>query len=145
MIEIGNGVDAILRHLRNDRIRDAILGIQPEIRLHLAAARKCDQQTVRGVALGQSNVAGERPIDVDVDLRIIEHLLDAQIGDAGDHADTLEQVGGIGVIGLLVVANDLNVDRRRQAEIEYLRNDVGRQERECCAREISAAIWCAVA
>ena len=134
--QVRNGVDAILRHLRNDRIRDAIAGIQPEIRLYLAAARKCDQQAVRGVALSEANIASERPINVDIDLRVIKNLLDAQIGDAGDKADALEQVGSIGVIGFLIVANDLNIDWRRQAEVEYLRDDVGRQERECCTREL---------
>ena len=48
----------------------------------------------------------------------------------GTCADALEQIGGIGVVGLLVVADDLHVDRRRQAEIEDLRDDVGGQERE---------------
>ena len=48
----------------------------------------------------------------------------------------LSRSRGIGVVGLLVVADDLQVDRRRQAEIEDLRNDVGRQERERRAGEL---------
>ena len=79
--------------------------------------------------------AGKGAVDVDIDLRIVEHLLDAQIGDAGHLADALQEIGGIGVVGLLVVADDLHVDRRRQAEIEDLRDDVGRQEREGRSRE----------
>jgi multidrug efflux pump subunit AcrB len=51
-------------------------------------------------------------------------------GDARNGADALEEVGGVGVVGLLIVADDLHVDRRRQTEIEDLRNDIGRQERE---------------
>ena len=47
----------------------------------------------------------------------------------------LSRVGGVGVVGLLIVADDLHVDRRRQAEIEDLRDDVGRQERERRSRE----------
>ena len=48
----------------------------------------------------------------------------------GTGADALQKIGGVGVVGLLVVADDLQVDRRRQPEIEDLRNDVGGQERE---------------
>ena len=59
------------------------------------------------VALGQANLVGQRTVDVDVELRIVEHLLDAQVGDTGNRADAFEQIGGIGVIGLLIVADDL--------------------------------------
>ena len=53
----------------------------------------------------------------------------------GHLADALQQIGGIGVIGLLVAADDLHVDRRRQAEIQDLRDDVGGQEGEGGARK----------
>ena len=76
-------VDPVLRHLRDDRIGDAVLRVEPEIRLHLAAAGERDQQAVGDVALGQPDLAGKRAVDVDVDLRIVEHLLDARVGDAG--------------------------------------------------------------
>ena len=102
----------------------------------LGASGERDQETVGDVALGQANFAGERSIDVHVDLRIVEHLLDAQIGDAGNRADALEQVRGIGVVGLLIATNDLNVDRRRQAEVQDLRDDIGRQERKGRPRKL---------
>ena len=101
--------------------------------MHLLAAGQSDQQAVGDVALGEADLAGKRAVDLDIDLRIVEHLLDAQVGDAGHRADALEQIGGVGVVGFLIVADHLHVDRRRQAEIEDLRDDVGRQERECGA------------
>ena len=82
------------------------------------------------------DLVGQRAVDVHVELRIVEHLLDAQIGDAGNRADAFEQIGGVGVVGLLIVADHLDVDRRRQAEIEDLRDDVGRQEGEGRIREL---------
>ena len=97
--EIRHRVDAVLRHLRDDRIGHAVLGVEPEIRLDLDAARQRHQQAVGDVALGEPDLAGQRTIDIDVDLRIVESLLDAQIGDAGHLADALEQIGGIGVVG----------------------------------------------
>ena len=127
--EIRHRVDAILRHLRDDRIGDPILRIEPEIRVHLLAAGQSDQQAVGDVTLGEADLAGKRAIDLDIDLRVVEHLLDAQVGDAGHRTDALEKIGRISVVGFLIVADHLHVDRRRQAEIEDLRDDVGRQER----------------
>jgi hypothetical protein len=87
--EIRRAVDAVLWHLRDDRIGDAVLGVQPEIRLNLATAGQRDEKAVGGVTLGQSDLAGERPVDLHVELRIVEDLLDAQVGDAGHRADAL--------------------------------------------------------
>ena len=143
--QVRHAVDAVLRHLGDDRIGDAVFGVEPEIRLDLAAAGERDEQAVGDVALGQPDLVGKRAVDVDIDLRIVEHLLDAQVGDAGHLADALQQIGGIGVIGLLVVADDLHVDRRRQAEIQDLRDDVGRQEGEGRAREFLRQVRCAAA
>src|SRR6202034_1176562 len=122
--EVGHRVDPVLRHLGDDRVGDAVLGVQPEIRLYLAAAGQCDQKTVCYIALRQPDLAGERAIDVHIDLRIVEHLLDARVRDAGYGADALEQVGGVGIVGFQVIAGDLHVDWGRQAEIEDLRDDV---------------------
>ena len=134
--QVRDAVDAVLGHLRDDRIGHAVLGIQPEVRVDLAAAGQGDQQAVGDVALREAHLAGEGAIDVDVDLRVVEHLLDAQVRDAGHRADALQELGGVGVVGLLIVADHLQVDRRRQAEIQDLRDDVGRQEREGGAREL---------
>ena len=61
------------------------------------------RQAVGNFALGQSDLAGERPVDVDVKLRIVKDLLDTQVGDAGNGADALEERRGIGIVGLLVI------------------------------------------
>ena len=63
-------------------------------------------------------------------------LLDVRVGDAGDVADLARAVGlRIGEVRRQIVAADLQVDRRRRAEIQDLADDVGRQERERQARE----------
>ncbi len=58
-------------------------------------------------------------------------------GDAvlRDLADLLRQLGGQPRIGFDVGAAELHVDRRRQAEVEDLRHDVGRLEEELDAGE----------
>src|SRR6185312_12082608 len=71
----------------------------------------------------------------DVDLRIVEHLLNAGIRNARDGANAFEQIGGVGIVGRLIVADDLNIDRRRQSEIQDLGDDVGGQERKRRARK----------
>ena len=104
--------------------------------MHLKASGERDQEAVGDVALGQADLTGEGSIDVHIDLRIIKHLLDAQVGNAGNQADALEQVRGVSVIGLLVMTDDLHIDGCRQAEIEDLGDDVGRQERKRGAWEL---------
>ena len=122
--------------LHHDRIRDSILCIEPEIRFYLAAARKGNEQAIGHIPLRETDNASEGTVDVDIDLRVVEGLLDAQIGDAGHRADALQQIGGISIAGVPIRADDLHVDWRRQAEIEDLRDDVRRQERKGGAREL---------
>jgi hypothetical protein len=71
-----------------------------------------------------------RAVDIDVEGRAIGRLLDARIRDAGNPADPAQELVGVGEIGFEVGAADLQVDRRRRAEIQNLADDVGRQERE---------------
>jgi hypothetical protein len=56
---------------------------------------------------------------------LIERLLYAWIRDARDAPNLLEQYVRIPVIALQVVTHDLNVDGRRETEIENLTHDVG--------------------
>ena len=58
-----------------------------------------------------------------------------QVDDAGNLAHAGEQRGRDRAAGLAVSAEHLHVDRRRQAEVQDLRHDVGRQEGERHARE----------
>ena len=51
----------------------------------------------------------------------------------------LEQLVGVGEVRLEIGAADLQVDRRRRAEIQDLADDVGRQEREGHAGKHAAA------
>ncbi len=66
--------------------------------------------------------------------------MNAQIHCAGNVAELAQQIGGERVIGVQVRAGNLNVDRRRQAEVQNLADDVGRQEIKQNARETRAAV-----
>ena len=81
-------VDAVLRRLRRDRVADAGGRVEPERRRRLAAARQRDQQVVRDVALREAGLRGARPVDVEVEQRLVERLVHPQV----DHAGHLRQL-----------------------------------------------------
>ncbi len=94
----------------------------------------------RGVAFRQPDDAGEFAVEIDFQRRILELLLDARVGDARNMADLRKQLVGEGAAGVEVGAGDLDVERRRRAEIEDLADDIGGKERESRARETPSAI-----
>ena len=67
------------------------------------------------------------PVDRDLEGRIVELLLDACIDDAGNLPHLLQHIVGHATVGIDVLAADLDVDRRRQTEIEDLGDHVCRQ------------------
>ena len=128
-------VDLVLRRLHHDRVGHAVLGIEPVGRRDLAAAGEIDHQAVGHVALGHADILRARAVDVDVEARAVERLLDARIGEARNVAQPAQQLLRIGEVRRQIGAADLQVDRRRRAEIQDLADDVGRQERERHAGE----------
>ena len=107
-----------------------MVGSQPIGRRRLGAARQRRLNARRGVAFRQPDDAGEFAVEVDLEPGILELLLDARIGDARNMADLGEQLVREGAAGVEIDAGDLDVERRRRAEIEDLADDVGGQERE---------------
>ena len=68
-------------------------------------------------------------------LRLIRRLLHAHIHRAGNLADFVRQVCGDLAVSCLIAPGDLNIERRRQAEIQRLADDVRGQEIKGRARE----------
>ncbi len=128
-------IDLVLRRLHHDRVGHAVVRIEVVGRRDLRAAGQIDDQAVGDVALGQPDILRAGAVDIDVEGRIVGRLLDARIGDAGNPANPAQQLVGIGEIRGQIGAADLQVDRRRRAEIQDLADDVGRQEREGHARK----------
>ena len=69
--------------MRRDRVADAGRGVQPERRRRLAAAAERDQQVAGHLALREAGLRRQRAVDVQVQLRLVEHLVHAQVGEAG--------------------------------------------------------------
>ena len=130
-----HGIEPVLWRLRYDGVRDAVLRIDPKGRRDLEAAGQRFLQASGDVAFAQAELLGEHAVDVDLQLRVGRRLLDARVGDAGNARDLFDQSLGVVAVLILVWAEHLNIDRRRQAEVEDLRNDVGGQEGERCAGE----------
>ena len=67
-------------------------------------------------------------IDREVDLGLIEELVNAKIDGARNSAQLAEQVDREHPVRLDIRAGNLNVDGRRQSEVENLADHVGGQE-----------------
>ncbi len=130
VIQIANRGDIVLRRLRHQAISHAVLGIEPIGGRGLKASAQGDQQTVGDVELRVAALDGLGAIDVDLNSRQIEELVNAQIHRAGNAAKLAEKIGGESVVGVQVRTGDLNIDGRRQTEVQNLADDVGGQEVE---------------
>ena len=71
--------------------------------------------------------------------RLLEGLLDARVGDAGNALDPRQHCVGVGSVRCQIVADHLQIDRRRRAEVQDLADHVGGQERRRSRRETGAA------
>ena len=130
VLQPAHRADVALRRLDRDRIGDAGLRIEPVGRRGLRAAGERGQHGRRRILLAETDQPGQRTVDIDVQGRLLERLLDPRIGDAGDPFDPRQQLVGVFPVRLQIVADHLQVDRRGHAEIQDLADHVGRQEGE---------------
>ncbi|ARF90813.1 putative autotransporter protein [Burkholderia cenocepacia] len=128
-------IHRVLRRLHEHRVADAVARIEPEVRRRLRAAGQRDQQVLRDVALVETGLDRLRTIDVHVDSGFVAGLLDARVDEPAHAAQLREQRVRDRAVLVELVADDLDVDRRGQSEVEDLADDVGRQERERHAGE----------
>src|SRR5439155_22390012 len=107
-----------------------------ERRRGLEAAGQRDEQAVGEVPGGEAALSRLRAVDLDVELRIVEALVDAKVDQPPYLTQLVQHLVGDSTIALDVRALDLDVDRRGQAEVDDLRDDVGGQEVEGHAGEL---------
>ena len=130
-------VHRVLRRLHGDGVGDAVLRIEPVGRRGLRRARQGRLQAVGGIAFRQADRAGHVAVEIDLQGRRAQLLLNARVGDAGDAADLRQQGEGVGVVRGVVLAGDLHVERCRRAEVQDLADHVRRQEGEGGAGEVA--------
>ena len=116
----------MLRRLRDDVVVDADFRIEPEVGLQQRGAGERRQQARGDLLLRDAELQGLGAIDVDLEGRIVLRLGNAEIADARESVRiSLLQAQRDVVVGVQIVAVDLRIDRRGQAEIEHLADDVG--------------------
>ena len=84
----------------------------------------------RDVALGHAEQRRLAAIDIDLELRMVEDLVHAQVNGTRYTAHPLEQQVRVLPVGLDVEAGHLHIERGRQTEIQDLTHDVRGRERE---------------
>jgi len=82
---------------------------------------------LRHILLRQADGLGAGAVHVHGYIGLVEGLLNARIGSAGDIANLIEHALGQGAVAVQVHADDLNIDGRGAAEVENLGDDVHRQ------------------
>src|SRR5262249_25888714 len=128
------GINTIFRRLHGNAIGDAVLRVEPERGRGLETAAERYQQVLRNIALLQADLLRPDAIDREIQRRRTHQLLHMHIYGAGHVAQTVGDALRQEIV-LRVLADDLNVDRGGQAEVENLADDVRRLEEELHARE----------
>src|ERR1700733_7399025 len=128
ILQILSGLNVVLRSLRDQVVGNAVFRVEIKHGVDLEAAAERDQHAVGDVAFGKSALCSFGAIDRDVEFWIVGLLLDAQVCNSADVTQLSQHlVGNAAVVGN-VGSVDLNVDRRRQTEVQRLGHDVSRRE-----------------
>ena len=94
VLQVLQRIHAVLRRLGRDGIAHAILGVKPVRRRSLETAAERDQQVGGNVALGEASQLRLGPVHINVQMRFVEGLLDAQVRRSGNHFDSPQQFVG---------------------------------------------------
>ena len=138
--EIVERADLVLGRLHREIIRNSRFGIGPEIGRHLLRRAQADIDVGGDGVRVEPELGGTRAIDIGIERRCIDFLLQMRIRDPRYRRDPPAQLFGNAQIVVLVVADRADVDLRRQAEIEDLGDDVGRLEIERALQEMRPAM-----
>ncbi len=123
-------IDPVLRRLHANVVVDAVGPVHPKVRRHLAAAAERDQHVAGDVALRQTQLRRLDAIHVQADLRLVDHLVNVNVGRAGDARNPVRELLGNLVVGVGVSPDHLQIDGRGKAEVQNLGGDIGRLEEE---------------
>ena len=130
----------ILGCLRRDDVAHTISGIEPVRRAGLETSAGRDQQAAGDIALRQPDVLRLGTVHIDQKMRIVERLLNMQVGRAGHVADVLQQPIDKVAIALQVVANHLDINGRRETKVKNLRHHVHGQGIERSSGELGSQL-----
>ena len=131
-------IDPVLRRLHANVVVHAVGPVHPEIRRHRAVAAQRDQHAAGNIALRQTQLRGLHAIHIQEDFRLVNHLVNMDVGSSRNARNPLRKLLGDPVVGFRVPPDDLQVDRSREPEAQNLSRDIGRLEEERHVREFFA-------
>ena len=116
----------MLRHLGDNVVIDAAVG--DRARSSAAAGWRLTEEARRArgdLLLSDTELQRLGAIDIHLVGGVIQWLRDADVGDARNALHPILEPQRDVVIFLQVIAGNLHVDCRRQAEVQYLADDIG--------------------
>src|SRR6478672_10707468 len=121
--------------LDRDRVVDPVFRIGPKVGCHLEARAERDKQAVGDIALSKAELLGAGPIDFYAQLWCVRYLMQADVNRARNLLHPPLDLTRDCIVRLVGKTGDLNVDWRRQTEIQNLADDVRRLEIETQLRK----------
>src|SRR5205823_1779323 len=113
----------VLWSLRGDEVSNTHFGVHPEVRSYLSARAQRDVEIIGDVELRQAEFSRPGAINIKMQIGTIQDLMDMGIDDARNPGDpTLDLFSESEVIGTEPL--NLDIDRRRQAEIQDLTDNI---------------------
>ena len=137
ILQILQRIHAVLRSLHRDLVTDAALPVQPELWRGLEAAAQRSQHAIRHVRLTQTDLLRLRPVHIHRQVRRVERLLDVKIDSTRNSAQLRHHRFRQGMIAVDIRTDNLDIQWRRQAEVQNLIHDVGRQKIKSDARKVA--------
>ena len=135
VLKIRQGLIAVFRSLRNDRIRHAVAFIQPERGRDLETAGHRHHQAICNIALGNSKFFRTGAIDIDQQFRIVVGLLNANVGNSRHFVDLAQQFFRVSHIRFAARPHDLQIDGGGCAKVQDLTDDISWQKRKSRLQE----------
>lgn len=128
-------LDVLLAVLGPDEIMVAVFVVDPEGGIEVDARVQAGDHVLHDVCLGEAQVGRLDPVHFECDLRIVELLLDADVDGARHALYDLRDLERDVMGDLEPVSFDLDVDGRREPEVESGRHEAPGVERELEAGE----------
>ena len=129
-VDCVNAIELVGGSARFYEVGNPHVRVDPVVRLHLSASGKRNEQAICDVLLCEPQLASHGLVDVDVQLGHVQDLMQMHVLHAANLADVLGDLGGHFIIFLAIQTGDLDIDGRRQSEVQNLAHDVGRLEEE---------------
>jgi len=118
------------RALHDNLIIDAVDRVQPLVWIGLSGTGERDEHVTGDITLGEAELLGTIAIDVHLDRRVLDLLMDMGVHNTGNGDNLAEQMLGDSVVVFWITTDDLEVDGSGQAKIQNLVGHVSGREEE---------------